>query len=189
VNVTGVRGTVVVVVVGGSVVVVVVGGSVVVVVGGSVVVVEVVLAVVVVGGSVVVVVVVVGGGAVGVHSSSDTCADVAPSVTVTWQLFDWKLGANSLNLPSSSAGLLADDSAEVTHTMASGTAPSPSTLRRPSSSSARSTMIESSVHRHHEQRCRHARQRNSDRDQPCSGRDGLPHRSSSHDAPRVLPLR
>jgi hypothetical protein len=111
---------VVVVVVGGTVVEVVVGGVVVVVVvdvvGGAV-----------VGGGVV-------GGAVGMHSSSDTCADVAPSVTVTWQLLDWKSAANSRNLPSSSAGLLADDSAEVTHTIASGTAPSPSTRRRPSSS-------------------------------------------------------
>ena len=85
------------------------------------------------------------GGAVGVHSSSETCADVAPSVTVTWQVLDWKLGDNNRNLPSSSALPLADDSAEVTHTTASGTAPSPSTLRRPSSSSARSMMIESSA--------------------------------------------
>ena len=126
------------------VVVVVVGGSVVVVVvGGSVVVVSVVVVVEVVGGAV------VGGGVVGgtdgVHSSSDTCADVVPSVTVTWQVLDRKLGANSRNLPSSSAWVLADDSAEVTHTMASRTALSPSTLRRPSSSSARSTLIESSA--------------------------------------------
>ena len=144
------RRCVVVVVVGGSrrrsVVVVVVGGrssaarssSVVVVVGGAVVVGGVVVGGVVVGGGVV-------GGAVGVHSSSDACADVAPSVTVTWQLLDWKLGASNRNLPSSSARLLADDSAEVTHTMASGTASSPSTLSRPSSSSARSTLIESSA--------------------------------------------
>jgi hypothetical protein len=161
VNVTGVAGIVDVVVVvdlvvlvvdvvGASVVVVVVvGGAAVVVVGGAVVVVDddvVVLGtvVVVVGGGAI-----VGGGvdggAVGVHSSSDTCTEVAPSVTVTWQLRDWKLGANSRNLPSSSARVPADDSVEVTDTMASGIAPSPSTLSRPSSSSARSTLIEPSA--------------------------------------------
>ena len=143
----------------GVVVVVVVVGGVVVVVGGAVVV------VVVVGGVVVVVGgaggrrggrVVVGGGAVvgggvvvggvGVHSSSDTCTDVDPSVTVAWQLLDWKLVASTRKRPSSSAGLLADDSAEVTHTRAWGTASSPSTLRPSSgSSSARSTNIAASA--------------------------------------------
>ena len=157
------------VVVGGSVVVVVVDVvdvvvvvvvvEVVVVVGGGCVVVVVVVEVVVVGGWVVVDVVgaavvvvvdvvgggVVGGAVVGVHSSSDTCTVVTPSVTVTWQLLDRKLGASTRKSPSSSAALLADDSAEVTDTMAFGTASSPSTLSRPSSSSARSTKSGSSA--------------------------------------------
>ncbi len=74
---------------------------------------------------VVVVVGVVGGGAVGVHSSSAACTDVGPSVTVTRQLLDRKLEARTRNLPLLSARLLADDSAEVTRTVAFGTAPRP----------------------------------------------------------------
>ena len=181
----------VVVVVGGVVVVVVVvdvvvvvGGAVVVVVVGAVVVVVVVVVGAVVGGGVVV-------GGVGVHSSSDTCTDVAPSVTVAWQLLDWKLVASTRKRPSSSARLLADDCAEVTHTTAFGTASSPSTLRPSSgSSSARSTNIAASAF---------GGRASSDIDTPANATptaistgpcpNRLAHRSPSHDARTASPYR